>query len=97
MPNTPSAEAHLAAWTGEVQRAGIQPFMQFAKTVKAHWTGIVRFIESRLINGLLEGLNHKIQLAKRHARGYRNIQNFIKMAYFLCGKLDFSFSRRLPL
>jgi len=97
MPNTPSAEAHLAAWSEEVQRSGIQPFMQFAKTVKAHWTGIVRFIESRLTNGLLEGINHKIQLAKRRARGYRNIQNFINMAYFLCGKLDFSFARRLPL
>ncbi len=93
MPNTPSAEAHLTAWTEAVQRSGIQPFMQFAKTVKAHWTGIVRFIESRLTNGLLEGINHKIQLAKRRARGYRNIQNFINMAYFLCGKLDFSFPR----
>jgi transposase len=97
MPNTPSAEAHLAAWTEEVQRSGIQPFMQFAKTVKAHWSGIVRFIDSRLTNGLLEGINHKIQLAKRRARGYRNVQNFINMAYFLCGKLDFSFARRLPL
>lgn len=97
MPNIPSAEAHLAAWTEEVQRSSIQPFMQFAKTVKTHWTGIVRFIESRLTNGLLEGINHKIQLAKRRARGYRNIQNFINMAYFLCGKLDFSFARRLPL
>lgn len=97
MPNIPSAEAHLAAWTEEVQRSSIQPFIQFAKTVKAHWTGIVRFIESRLTNGLLEGINHKIQLAKRRARGYRNIQNFINMAYFLCGKLDFSFARRLPL
>ena len=93
MPNTPSAEAHLTAWSQEVQRSGILPFMQFAKTVKSHWTGIVRFIESRLTNGLLEGINHKIQLAKRRARGYRNIQNFINMAYFLCGKLDFSFPR----
>jgi len=96
MPNTASAEAHLTAWSEEVQRSGIQPFMQFAKTVKSHWTGIVRFIESRLTNGLLEGINHKIQLAKRRARGYRNIQNFINMAYFLCGKLDFSFACRSP-
>lgn len=97
MPNPAAACAHLTAWSEEVQRAGIQPFMQFAKTVKSHWTGIVRFIESRLTNGLLEGINHKIQLAKRRARGYRNIQNFINMAYFLCGKLDFSFTRRQPV
>ena len=93
MPNLPSAEAHFAAWVEEVQRAGIQPFLQFAKTVKSHWSGIARFIESHLNNGLLEGINHKIQLAKRRARGYRKVENFINMAYFLCGKLDFSFAR----
>ncbi|MCF6237163.1 MAG: transposase, partial [Gammaproteobacteria bacterium] len=32
----------------------------------------------------------KIQAAKRRARGYRNIENFINMIYFLCGKLKFS-------
>lgn len=91
MPNLPSAQSHFKAWTEEVTRKGVQPFMQFAKTVAAHWSGIARFIESGLTNGLLEGINHKIQLAKRRARGYRNIQNLINMAYFLCGKLDFAF------
>jgi len=97
MPNLQSAEAHFSAWSDEVRRSGIQPFMQFAKTVKAHWTGIARFIESRVTNGLLEGINHKIQLAKRRARGFRNVENFINMAYFLCGKLDFSFARPVRL
>lgn len=92
-PDTASAETHFTAWYAEVQEKGIQPFMKFAKTVKAHWTGIARFFESRLTNGLLEGINHKIQLAKRRARGYRNIQNLINMAYFLCGKLDFSYPK----
>jgi hypothetical protein len=44
----------------------------------APWNGIVHFIESRRTNGILEGINHKVQLAKRRARGYRNIDNFIK-------------------
>ena len=35
--------------------------------------------------------NSKIQLAKRRARGYRNINNFINMIYFLCGKLKFDY------
>ena len=92
MPNRVSAEAHLKVWTKAIQRAGIQPFLQFTKTVNSH-SGIVQFIESRLTNGLLEGINHKIQLAKRRVHKYRNIENFINMAYFLCSKLDFSFSR----
>jgi len=31
------------------------------------------------------------QLAKRRARGYRNINNFINMIYFLCGKMKFDY------
>jgi transposase len=68
-------------------------FMAFANTVKAHWSGIVQFAESRLTNGILEGINRKTQLAKRRPRGYRSINNFINMIYFLCGKLKFV---RLP-
>ncbi|MDD2760889.1 MAG: transposase, partial [Methylomonas sp.] len=51
------------------------------------------FVESRLTNGVLEGINHKVQLSKRRARGYRNIDNFIHMVYFLCGKLQFTYPR----
>ncbi len=65
--------------------------MKFAITVRAHWSGIVHFVESHITNGILEGINSKIQLAKRRARGYRNINNFINMIYFLCGKLKFDY------
>ncbi|MCX8492143.1 MAG: transposase, partial [Cyclobacteriaceae bacterium] len=45
----------------------------------------------KIANGVLEGINNKIQLAKRRARGYRNIQNFINMFYFLTAKLKFDY------
>jgi len=42
---------------------------------------IVAFYASNLpmAVGILEGINSKIQLAKRRARGFRNIKNFINM------------------
>jgi transposase len=40
---------------------------------------------------VLEGINSKIQLAKRRARGFRHIKNFINMVYFLCAKLKFDY------
>jgi transposase len=73
--------------------AKIPAFMKFVKTVRGHWQGIVHYLDSHLGNGILEGINHKVQLAKRRARGYRNIVNFINMIYFLCGKLQFSYPR----
>jgi len=73
MPDKPAAAAFLKQWCAEVDEAKIPAFMKSAGTVKAHWSGIVHYVESRLSNGILEGINNKVQLAKRRARGYRNI------------------------
>jgi len=66
-------------------------FIKFATTAKAHKKGILSFVQTKITNGILEGLNCKIQLAKRRARGYRNLENFKNMIYFLCGKLKFDY------
>ena len=85
------ASGYLAFWCDIATDSGIFPFQKAVKTIKAHWTGIVNYIESRVNNGILEGLNSKIQLAKKRARGYKNINNFINMIYFTCGKLKFDY------
>lgn len=91
MPDKEAATAFLAHWCNEVETAKIPAFMAFAKTVKSHRSGIIRFVESHITNGILEGINSKVQLAKRRARGYRNTVNFINMIYFLCGKMKFDY------
>ena len=83
------AEAYLAFWCDIADESGIFPFQKAVRTIRAHWSGIINYIESRINNGILEGLNSKIQLAKKRARGYRNTKNFINMIYFTCGKLKF--------
>lgn len=85
------AEGYLAFWCDLVEESKIQPFIKASNTIKAHWTGIINYIESRINNGILEGINSKIQLAKKRARGYRNVKNFINMIYFICGKLKFDY------
>lgn len=91
MKNKEEAEGYLAFWCDMVDESKIQPFIKAANTIRAHWTGIINYIESRINNGILEGLNSKIQLAKKRARGYRNTENFINMIYFTCGKLKFDY------
>jgi hypothetical protein len=59
--------------------------------VKAHWSGIIAYFDEKVSNGILEGINAKIQLAKRRARGYRNTRNFINMIYFIAAKLNFDY------
>jgi len=91
METAEEATNFLVAWCKEVEQENIGPFKQFVNTVKSHWTGIINFCETEINNGILEGINNKIQLAKRRARGYRCTRNFINMIYFLCGKLEFDY------
>jgi len=85
------AAGFLAYWCDLVTDSKIQPLMKFASTVKVHWTGILNYTENKISNGILEGINSKIQLAKRRARGFRNLQNFINTIYFIAGKLHFNY------
>ena len=91
MENQDDSEGFLAYWCDLVDESKIIPLMKFAKTVKSHWRGIANYLQNPISNGILEGTNSKIQLAKRRARGYRNNTNFINMIYFLCGKLKFNY------
>ena len=70
--------------------------MAFAKTVKAHLSGIVNFVETHIIDAILESINNKIQMAKQRARGFLNTNNLINMIYFLCEKLIFNYSLLRP-
>jgi transposase len=89
------AAGFLAFWCDLVEEGKIIPFKNFVKTIKAHWSGITNYFESKISNGVLEGINNKIQLAKRRARGYRNTKNFINMIYFISGKLKFNYPQYL--
>jgi transposase len=91
MPDKLTAEAFLKQWCDDVDASKIPAFMSFAKTVRGHWSGIINFVETGITNGVLEGINSKIQLAKRRARGFRNINNYMNMIYFLCGKLKYDY------
>lgn len=86
-----SAESYLAFWCDMVMDTDIQPFKKFVNSIKGHWSGLINYIKSGLNSGIMEGINNKIQLAKRRARGYRNMNNFMNMIYFIAGKLKFSY------
>ncbi len=91
MKNKEKAAAYLAFWCDQATESGIFPFQQAVGTIKRHWSGIMNYIESKISNGILEGLNSKIQLAKKRARGFAKTKNFINMIYFICGKLKFDY------
>ena len=83
------AELLLKRWYRRAVRSKVERLVRLAKTIKEHWQGILSYFDSRLTNGFLEGINSLIQAAKAKARGYRNPDNLIAMAYLIAGKLKF--------
>jgi transposase len=83
------AEDYLKKWYFWATYSRIKPMIEVAKTIKAHWNGILNYFDSRITNGILEGINSVIQLLRRSARGYRNVQNFITKIYLRLGQLNF--------
>lgn len=85
------AQGFLVYWMDMARESKIEPMIKLANSINAHWTGIVNYTQYPINNGILEGINSKVQLAKKRARGYRNIKNFINMIYFIAGKLKFNY------
>ena len=85
-----AAEEAIKKWLSWAVRSRLEPVKRFAKTVKTHFSGIIRYFTSRLTSGAMEGINSRIQEIKRRGRGFRNIYNFIAMIYLEAGglKLD---------
>ena len=77
----------LTAWLSWAKQSRLAPFRKLARTLQAHWEGILNGFDSRLSNGGVEAINGLIQAAKARARGYRTTRNFINMAYLVAGRL----------
>jgi len=80
-------EAFLRHWCLWALDSNLEPIAKAVKTVRSHWQGILNWFDSKISNGLVEGINSLIQAAK--ARGYRSEANLITMCYIIAGKLDF--------
>ena len=81
---------YLNKWYYWATHSRLKPIIKAAKTIKRHWDGVVHWYESKINNGILEGLNSVIQAAKSKARGYKTFKNYKIIVYLLTGKLDFA-------
>jgi len=82
------AETFLKKWYFWATHSRLQPMIDAAYTIKNHWHGVLRWFDSRISNGILEGINSLIQAAKAKARGFRSTRNLITVVYLIAGKLD---------
>ena len=59
------------------------------KTIKNYYIGITNYAKSNINNGIMEGINSKIQTIKRIAKGFRYVQNFKKLIRFVFSDFNY--------
>jgi transposase len=87
-PSRRWAEFHFDRWCSWARRSRLQPMKDVAASLMRHREGILAWFDSRIANGLIEGINSLVQAAKAKARGYRTLRNLKAITYLVAGKLQ---------
>lgn len=83
-----AAERLFAAWLDRALESGLRHIERAASTLFRMRELVLNWFDTRISNGVLEGLHSVLQATKNKARGYRNPDNLIAMSYLLHGKLN---------
>lgn len=94
LPTAAVARLYLERWLQQASASGLRPFVRLARTFRLQREGLLAYFDSRVTNGLLEGISSLVQAAKAKARGYRSSRNLKCIIYLLVGKLPL---RPLPI
>jgi len=78
------ARERFLDWCRWAARSRLAPFKKLAGTIRRHLEGIVAFINTRLSNGAIEGLNGKIRTITRRAYGFHSAASLISFIFLCC-------------
>ena len=79
------AQMRLNKWAGNVAKSGITAFEGVVKTIQNYLYGVLNYFKHRLTNAASEAINNKINVIKRRAYGFRDIEYFKLKIIQLCG------------
>ena len=77
----------MSKWLSWARCSRLEPFKRLTLTLKAHRGGVVRGMLDGRSNAYVEAMNGLLQQTKTAARGFRNVEYFIAMAYLRMSKL----------
>jgi transposase len=78
---------YLKQWLWWANHSRLDPFRRFARLVREHLDGILRWTELRVANGALEGMNNKVKVVSHRAYGFRKVDTYITAIWHGCGDL----------
>jgi transposase len=77
--------ARLNKWIDNVIETGIEEFKSVVETIKNYLYGIINYFKYKLTNAASEGFNTKINVIKRRAYGFRDLEYFKLKILQSCG------------
>jgi transposase len=80
-----TAMTRLGTWKENVQESMIKEYQSLVKTLDHYLYGVLNYFKHRITNAGSEGFNNKINLIKRRAYGFRDIDYFMLKILKTCG------------
>lgn len=87
-----NALKRLHNWIKNVQDSDIEPFQKLIKTFKKYSYGVRNYFRYKVTNAGSEGFNTKINIVRRKAYGFRDLDYFILKIFQACGVMRFKTS-----
>ena len=82
------AKKLLDEWLDWSSRSRLAPFVKLAQTVRKHAEGILAYLDTRMTNGPVEGINNKLRVIARRAYGFHSPGALISMLFLCCGGIE---------
>ena len=80
-----TANERFEKWFENVISSGVSQFEEPVKTIKRYFYGIQNYFKHHVTNAGAEGINNKINVIKRKAYGYRDLEYFMLKILQSCG------------
>lgn len=81
-----NATKRLTKWFANITTAGLQPLINAAQTIKNYLYGVLNYFLYHVTNAASEGFNNKINVIKRRAYGFRDLEYFKLKILQNCGQ-----------
>ena len=82
------AKDALAEWLSWASRSKLKPFVKAARTIRKFRDGVLAYTQTKLTNGLAEGLNNKTRMITRRAYGFHSPDALMAMIFLCCGGIQ---------
>ena len=82
------ARKALDEWLAWASRSRQAAFLRVAHTIRKYKEGILAYIEERLTNGIVEGINNRIRMVARRAFGFHSAEALMAMLYLCCSGIQ---------